>query len=83
VRHWLQPPEQKLKKEKSRLWLTPVIPTTQEAEMRRIAAGSQPRQKVHETLSEKSQSGSSGRAPQHCQNKTKQNKTKNPSIART
>jgi hypothetical protein len=31
-------------------WLTPVIPTTQEAEIRRIAVQRQPRQIVHETL---------------------------------
>jgi hypothetical protein len=32
-------------------WLTPVIPATQEAEIRRIAVQSQPGQIVHETLS--------------------------------
>jgi hypothetical protein len=31
-------------------WLTPVIPATQEAEIRRIVVQSQPRQIVHETL---------------------------------
>jgi hypothetical protein len=34
-------------------WLTPVIPATQEAEIRSIAVGSQPRQIVHETISKK------------------------------
>jgi hypothetical protein len=34
-----------------RQWLTPVILATQEAEIRRIAVGSQPRQIVHEALS--------------------------------
>jgi hypothetical protein len=34
-----------------RWWLTPVIPPTQEAEVRRIAVQSQPRQTVHKTLS--------------------------------
>jgi hypothetical protein len=32
-------------------WLTPVIPATQEAEIRRIEVQSQPRQIVLETLS--------------------------------
>jgi hypothetical protein len=32
-------------------WLTAVILATQEAEIRRITVGSQPRQVVHETLS--------------------------------
>jgi hypothetical protein len=32
-------------------WLTPVIPATQEAEIRRIAVLNQPRQIVHKTLS--------------------------------
>jgi hypothetical protein len=32
-------------------WLTPIILTTQEAEIRRIMVQSQPRQTVHETLS--------------------------------
>jgi hypothetical protein len=34
-------------------WLTPTILGTQEAEIRRIAVGSQPGQIVHETLSQK------------------------------
>jgi hypothetical protein len=34
-------------------WLTPVIPATQEAEIRRIEVQSQLRQIVHETLSQK------------------------------
>jgi hypothetical protein len=34
-------------------WLTPVIPATQEAEIRRITVQSQPRAIVHETLSQK------------------------------
>jgi hypothetical protein len=34
-------------------WLIPVIPATQEAETRRILVRSQPRQIVHETLSQK------------------------------
>jgi hypothetical protein len=34
-------------------WLTPVIPATQEAEIKRISVRSQPRQTVHETLSQK------------------------------
>jgi hypothetical protein len=32
------------------LWLTPVVPATQEAEIRRIAVQSQPGQKEHKTL---------------------------------
>jgi hypothetical protein len=36
-----------------RWWLSPVIPATQEAEIRRIAVQSQPRQIVCETLSRK------------------------------
>jgi hypothetical protein len=36
-----------------RRWLTPVIPATQEAEIRRIAIQSPPRQTVRETLSRK------------------------------
>jgi hypothetical protein len=35
------------------LWLMPVIPATQEADIRRIAVQSQPRQIVHKTLSQK------------------------------
>jgi hypothetical protein len=34
-------------------WLSPVILAPQEAEIRRITVGSQPRQIVHETLSQK------------------------------
>jgi hypothetical protein len=34
-------------------WLSSVIPATQEAEIRRIVVRSQPRQTVHETLSQK------------------------------
>jgi hypothetical protein len=34
-------------------WLTPIILATQEAEIRRIEFQSQPRQIVHETLSQK------------------------------
>jgi hypothetical protein len=37
-------------------WLTPVIPATQEAEIRRIEVQSQPRQIVLETLSRKNSS---------------------------
>jgi hypothetical protein len=37
-------------------WLTPVIPATQKAEIRRIEVQSQPGQIVHETLSEKNTS---------------------------
>jgi hypothetical protein len=37
-------------------WLMPVILATQEAEIRRTAVGSQPRQIVHETLSRKNPS---------------------------
>jgi hypothetical protein len=33
-------------------WLTPVIPATQEAEIRRVMVRSQPAQIVHKTLSE-------------------------------
>jgi hypothetical protein len=34
-------------------WFTPVILATQETEIRRITVGSQPRQIVHKTLSQK------------------------------
>jgi hypothetical protein len=34
-------------------WLTPIILPTQESEIRRIVVGSQPRQIVYETLSQK------------------------------
>jgi hypothetical protein len=34
-------------------WLTPVIPATQETEIRRIEVQSQPRQIIQETLSQK------------------------------
>jgi hypothetical protein len=55
-------------------WFTPVIPATQEAGSTRIMVQSQPRQIVHEILSQKTkqtnknhkkvwQRGSSGRAP--------------------
>jgi hypothetical protein len=37
-------------------WLTPVILATQEADIRRITVWSQPRQIVHETLSQKAPS---------------------------
>jgi hypothetical protein len=43
-----------LKKNKARhQWLTPVILATQEAEIRRIAVLSQPKQTGHKTLSQK------------------------------
>jgi hypothetical protein len=43
-----------LKKRRARSrWLTPVIPATQEAEIRRITVQIHPRQIVCETLSEK------------------------------
>jgi hypothetical protein len=35
------------------LWLTPVILATEEAEIRRVAVSSQPRQIVHKILSRK------------------------------
>jgi hypothetical protein len=38
-------------KEKPGWWLTPVIPATQEAEIRRMMVPSQPSQIVHKTLS--------------------------------
>jgi hypothetical protein len=44
------PPPPKKKVKESR-WLTPVIPATEEAEMRRIEVQSQPRQIIFETLS--------------------------------
>jgi hypothetical protein len=48
---------QKVKnKEAGCWWLTPIILATQEAEIRRIMVGSQPRQIVYETLSQKSPS---------------------------
>jgi hypothetical protein len=61
VRPYLVGPEfkpQYYKKKKDRQkgqapWLTPVILATQEAEIRKIAVRSQPRQIVHETLSRK------------------------------
>jgi hypothetical protein len=34
-------------------WLTPVILATQEAEIRRIVVGSQPRKTIHKSLSQK------------------------------
>jgi hypothetical protein len=40
-------------KESQRWWLTPVIPATQEAEIRRTVVQSQPRQIVCETQSQK------------------------------
>jgi hypothetical protein len=43
----------KILKLAGRQWLTPVILTTQEAEIRRIVIGSQPGQIVPETLSRK------------------------------
>jgi hypothetical protein len=36
-------------------WLMPVIPATQEAEIKRITVRSQPGKIVHETLSQKTQ----------------------------
>jgi hypothetical protein len=40
-------------------WLTPILLATQEAEIRKINVGSQPRQIVHENLSGKTLSGKS------------------------
>jgi hypothetical protein len=44
------------KKEAGHQWLTPVIPITQETEIRKIAVQSQPRKIVHKTLSKKNSS---------------------------
>jgi hypothetical protein len=56
----LRPAKAKKKKKISKIlsqaecqWLSTVILATQEAEIRRITVGSQPRQIVHETLSQK------------------------------
>jgi hypothetical protein len=45
-----------LKNDSGCWWLTPVIPVTQEAVIRRIMVWSQPRKIVHETLSQKNPS---------------------------
>jgi hypothetical protein len=43
----------KIAKQAGNLWLTPIIPPIQEAEIRRIMVQTQPRQIVHKTLSQK------------------------------
>jgi hypothetical protein len=43
--------KRKKKKGAGHKWLTPVTLATQEAEIRRIMVGNQPRQIVHKTLS--------------------------------
>jgi hypothetical protein len=59
VKPWVQTPlplSKKKKKKAGQWWLTPKIPATQEAETRRIAVWSQPRQIVRETVSQKNPS---------------------------
>jgi hypothetical protein len=69
--------------EVGRTWLTPVIPATQEAEIRRIEVPSQPGQIVFETLSQKYPTQKrSGGVPQAVEPSKHKALSSNPSAAK-
>jgi hypothetical protein len=82
----VEPPLSENPKSAEHRWLKPVILATQEAEIRKIVVGSQPKQIVHKTLSQKypskqraggvAQAAGSEFKPQHHKKKKRKEKKK-------